>query len=142
MDYTIDGFWKARFSSIEKIQHFAVKPGWSDANRRLEAFEEAGLSLRPDYDDLQQPVWLIAAPGAVGKSTLAQQLCAATGAIYLDLAVADTVGGNYITGGLVHTNALVAWQAGQTTLVIDALDEARLRVTQQAFERLKKGHPL
>ena len=134
MDYTIDGFWKARLSAIEKIQHFAPRPGWSDANARLEAFEEAGLSLRPDYADLTQPVWLIAAPGAVGKSTLAQQLCAATGAIYLDLAVADTVGGHYITGGLVHTNALAAWQAGQTTLVIDALDEARLRVTQQAFE--------
>lgn len=134
MDYTIDGFWKARLSTIQKIQHFAPRPGWSDANARLEAFEEAGLSLRPDYADLTQPVWLIAAPGAVGKSTLAQQLCAATGAIYLDLAVADTVGGHYITGGLVHTNALAAWQAGQTTLVIDALDEARLRVTQQAFE--------
>ncbi len=134
MDYTIDGFWKARLSTIDKIQHFAALPGWSDANTRLEAFEEAGLSLRSDYADLTQPVWLIAAPGAVGKSTLAQQLCAATGAIYLDLAVADTVGGNYITGGLVHTNALAAWQAGQTTLVIDALDEARLRVTQQAFE--------
>lgn len=134
MDYTIDGFWKARLSAIEKIQHFAPRPGWSDANARLEAFEEAGLSLRPDYTDLTQPVWLIAAPGAVGKSTLAQQLCAATGAIYLDLAVADTVGGHYITGGLVHTNALAAWQTGQTTLVIDALDEARLRVTQQAFE--------
>ncbi len=134
MDYTIDGFWKARLSAIEKIQHFAPRPGWSDANARLEAFEEAGVSLRPDYTDLTQPVWLIAAPGAVGKSTLAQQLCAATGAIYLDLAVADTVGGHYITGGLVHTNALAAWQTGQTTLVIDALDEARLRVTQQAFE--------
>ena len=74
MDYTIDGFWKARLSAIEKIQHFAPRPGWSDANARLEAFEEAGLSLRPDYTDLTQPVWLIAAPGAVGKSTLAQQL--------------------------------------------------------------------
>ena len=134
MDYTIDDFWTARFSSVQKIQNFAARPGWSDANERLEAFEEAGLSLRPDYDDLQQPVWLIAAPGAVGKSTLAKQICAATGAIYLDLAVADTVGGNYITGGLVHTKALTAWEEGQTTLVIDALDEARLRVTQQAFE--------
>jgi len=56
MDYTIDGFWKARLSAIEKIQHFAPRPGWSDANARLEAFEEAGLSLRPDYADLTQPV--------------------------------------------------------------------------------------
>lgn len=134
MDYTIDHFWRTRLSTIQKIQHFAPRPGWSDANARIEAFEEAGLSLRPDYADLTQPVWMIAAPGAVGKSTFAQQLCAATGAIYLDLAVADTVGGNYITGGLVHTHALAAWEAGQTTLIIDALDEARLRVTQQAFE--------
>lgn len=99
MNYTIDDFWKARFSSVQKIQNFAARPGWSDANERLEAFEEAGLNLRPDYEDLQQPVWLIAAPGAVGKSTLAKQICAATGAIYLDLAVAETVGGNYTYKG-------------------------------------------
>lgn len=134
MDYTIDGFWRARLSAIQKIRDFVLRPGWSDVRARLEAFEEAPLSLRPDYADLTQPVWMIAAPGAVGKSTFAQQLCAATGAIYLDLAVADTVGGNYITGGLFHTRALSAWETGQTTLIIDALDEARLRVTQQAFE--------
>ncbi len=126
------------FPRSRKIQHFAARPGWSDSNERLEAFEEAGLSLRPDYDDLQQPVWLIAAPGAVGKSTLAQQLFAATGAIYLNLAVADTVGGHYITGGLVHKKAIESWKAGRTTLVVDALDEARMRVTQQAFEDFLK----
>lgn len=134
MNYTIDAFWKKHLSTIQKTQGFEALPGWSDANTRFEAFEEAGLSLHPDYHDLQQPVWLIAAPGAVGKSTLAQQICAATGAIYLDLAVAKTVGGNYITGGLKRTKALDAWEAEKTTLVIDALDEARLRVTQQAFE--------
>lgn len=134
MSYTINQFWKERFSNITENHSFTARPGWRAAIEQMEAFEEAGLSLRPDLDNLEQPVWLIAAPGAVGKSTLAQQLCAATGAIYLDLAVADTVGGNYITGGLVHTNTLNAWQSGQTTLVIDALDEARLRVTQQAFE--------
>lgn len=137
MNHTIDKFWRERFSTIQKIP-LVTQPGWCDANTRLEAFEEASLSLRPDYNDLQQPMWLIAAPGAVGKSTLAQQLCAATGAIYLDLAVADTVGGHYITGGLEDVGALEAWKAEETTLVIDALDEARLRVTQQAFEDFLK----
>ena len=47
MDYTIDGFWKARLSAIEKIQHFAPRPGWSDANARLEAFEEARTKRTP-----------------------------------------------------------------------------------------------
>ena len=77
---------------------------------------------------------MIAAPGAVGKSTLAREICAATKAVYLDLAIAATVAGNYLVGGLVNAGLWTAWQAGTTTLLIDALDEARLRVTQTSFE--------
>lgn len=44
---------------------------------------------------------MIAAPGAVGKSTLAREICAATNAVYLDLSAAATVAGNYLVGGLV-----------------------------------------
>ena len=47
MDYTIDGFWKARLSAIEKIQHFAPRPGWSDANARLEALRRPALACGP-----------------------------------------------------------------------------------------------
>jgi len=52
----------------------------------------------------------------------------------LDLAAATTVAGNYLVGGLVKAGLWSAWQAGQSTLLVDALDEARLRVTQSSFE--------
>lgn len=112
----------------------AVLPGWSIASKQSPAFVEATLSLRSEFSDLAQSVWLIAAPGAVGKSTLAKEICAATNAVYLDLATAATVAGNYLVGGLVKAGLWAAWQAEHSTLLVDALDEARLRVTQSSFE--------
>lgn len=94
---------------------------------------EARLVAR-EKPDLDSSVWLIAASGAVGKSTLAREICAATGAVYVDLATSATVAGNYVIGGLVKNQLWNAWQAEQTTALIDALDEARLRVTQNSFE--------
>lgn len=113
-----------------------MKPlaGWSKHSDHDESYVPAKLTLRDDFNDLSQKVWLIGAPGAVGKSTLAREICAATGAIYLDLAEAATVAGNYMVGGLVYTNLLNTWTSGQGAVLIDALDEARLRVTQSGFE--------
>lgn len=134
MDYSIDQFWRPRFASISKQTPSANLPGWHGTPEQSPAFVEAALSLRPDFSDLTQNVWLIAAPGAVGKSTLAKEVCAATNAVYLDLAAAATVAGNYLVGGLVKAGLWAAWQAEQSTLLVDALDEARLRVTQNSFE--------
>jgi len=134
MEYSIDQFWRPRFASVRAQTSSATLPGWHAALGQAPAFIEAALSLRSDFDDLSQSVWLIAAPGAVGKSTLAKEICAATNAIYLDLAAASTVAGNYLVGGLVRAGLWSAFQAGQSTLLVDALDEARLRVTQSSFE--------
>lgn len=134
MEYSIDQFWRPQFASIYAQTPSATLPGWHAAPDQSPAFVEAALSLRPDHNDLSQNVWLIAAPGAVGKSTLAKEICAATNAVYLDLAAASTVAGNYLVGGLVKSGLWGAWQASQSTLLIDALDEARLRVTQSSFE--------
>jgi hypothetical protein len=112
--------------------------GWSIKVAPNTSFVEAELDLREGYDDLETPIWFVAAPGAVGKSTLAKAISARTGAVYLDLAKAETVAGNYLTGGLVKNRLLDAWQANQATLLIDALDEARLRVTQSSFEDFLK----
>lgn len=134
MAYSIEEFWTQRFAGV--TSHPNAKPvlGWGFDLPRLDAYVEAGLSLREGYEDLAQKVWLIGAPGAVGKSTLAKEICAATGAVYLDLAAAATVAGNYLVGGLFYANLSPAWTEGKTALVIDALDEARLRVTQSGFE--------
>lgn len=134
MDYSIEKFWRPRFASVSAQSPSAHLAGWSSAVAHANSFVEASLSLRQDFNDLSQSVWMIAAPGAVGKSTLAREICAATDAVYLDLATAATVAGNYLVGGLVNAGLWNAWQAGASTLLIDALDEARLRVTQSSFE--------
>jgi hypothetical protein len=134
MEYSIGQFWRPRFAQVRAQTPSTALPGWDAAPRHPSAFVEAALSLRADFNDLSQNVWLIAAPGAVGKSTLAKEICAATNAVYLDLATATTVAGNYLVGGLVKAGLWDAWQAGQSTLLVDALDEARLRVTQSSFE--------
>lgn len=134
MEYSIDQFWRPRFASVRAQPPSAELLGWHATPGHSPAFVEAALSLRPDFSDLSQSVWLIAAPGAVGKSTLAKEICVATNAVYLDLAAATTVAGNYLVGGLVKAGLWSAWQAGQSTLLVDALDEARLRVTQSSFE--------
>lgn len=134
MDFSIENFWKKTFSGATTKLKLNTYDGWTSIVDSDPSYIEASLTLREGYSDTRQLIWLVSAPGAVGKSTFAKEICAKTGAIYLDLATAATVGGNCITGGLVHTGALQAWQAGEAALVIDALDEARLRVTQPAFE--------
>jgi len=134
LDYSIESFWRPRFASVVGQSTSAQLAGWNSDVEHSSSFVEAGLSLREDFNDLSQNVWMIAAPGAVGKSTLAREICAATKAVYLDLASAATVAGNYLVGGLVNAGLWAAWQAGESTLLIDALDEARLRVTQSSFE--------
>ncbi|MFS8042417.1 hypothetical protein ACI7CM_14620 [Xanthobacter sp. AM33] len=53
---------------------------------------------------------------------------------YIDLAEADPVGGNTLSGGLLKSGTYENWQNETSTVLIDGLDEARLRVTQEAFE--------
>ena len=134
MNYSIDQFWKKMLPALDRAPAPMTKAGWVSDCIHEESFVEAGLVLRSGFDNINTPVWLVAAPGAVGKSTFARELSAATGAVYVDLAVAEAVGGSYIVGGLVNNGLFDDWKAGQVTLIIDALDEARLRVTQSAFE--------
>lgn len=134
MDYSIENFWKNKLLTPSLTPASVTRPGWDSNCTSETSFIEAGLVLRTGFDELSTPVWLVAAPGAVGKSTFARELCAATGAVYVDLATAEAVGGSYVIGGLVNNGLLEDWKAGRVTLVIDALDEARLRVTQSAFE--------
>lgn len=135
-NYTIDNFWKERLSKatsspIDKIA------GWSFETTSLETFQEAPLVrndiLSAEDDPQTSSIILVSAPGAVGKSTLARQIAYTAGAVYIDLAKTEPVGGNTISGGLVKTGLYEAWKNGQIALLIDGLDEARLRVTQEAF---------
>lgn len=131
-DLSIDIFWKNKFVSLEK---FEITPlnGWMSRIDDITYFVEPKLTLRADFSDLSSRIWLVSAPGAVGKSTLAKKIAYEINALYLDLSQADTIGGNYIYGGLAKTKSQISWDKNTTTLFIDALDEARLRVTNQSF---------
>ena len=134
MGYAIGDFWQERLGAAQPQSLKNGLTGWSTECTPLDSFVEPSIALRLEQSLLDQPIWLIAAPGAVGKSTLAKQICSVTNAVYVDLAAAATVAGNYLTGGLVNAGLLSSWEAETTTLLIDALDEARLRVTQASFE--------
>lgn len=131
-DFSIDAFWKKEFSSLK---HFSIVPlaGWYLPAKDIPFFVEPKLSLREDFSDLASRIWLVSAPGAVGKSTLAKRIANQVNAIYLNLSQAEAVGGNYIYGGLAKTKSQKYWDDNETTLFIDSLDEARMRVTKQSF---------
>ncbi|MER8622878.1 hypothetical protein [Mesorhizobium sp. M1143] len=136
IDFTIDLFWRARLAGTARSADPLVA-GWSFPSAGLPGFKEAPLSpsdLGASDAALNSGVILVSAPGAVGKSTLARQIAFETGAVYVDLAKSEPVGGNSITGGLAKAALFPSWTADSVALLIDGLDEARIRVTQEAFE--------
>lgn len=137
MNYNIDEFWRARLLA-RSVRSDSLVKGWYQDVPELVTFTEAPLKLSENFGDPVDPklesLIFISAPGTVGKSTLARQLSAVTGAIYIDLAEADPVGANTLSGGLARSNLYASWQSGNCAVLIDGLDEARLRVTQEAFE--------
>lgn len=108
--------------------------GWSTVAQRNPYFVEPPLKLRAGFGDTTAPIWLIAAPGAVGKSTLAAELAARTGAIHVDLAAEQRLGGYFLTGRLDRLGLRELWKAEQIAVLIDALDEARMDSQQANFE--------
>lgn len=140
-DLTIENFW-ARRLSVERATPTRNITGWNYACALLDTFVEAPLTVSAELDvgeeALTAEVLLVAAPGAVGKSTLARQIAAATNAIYVDLAEADAVGGTSLSGALARSGLYGAWENDEVAVLIDGLDEARLRVTQQGFEAFLK----
>lgn len=136
-NYSIEGFWKNRLTSRIAASAKLV-PGWSYQSQGLDTFTEAPLRLSDEFGDMGEaessPVLIVSAAGAVGKSTLARQVAFETDSVYVDLAKAEPVGANTLSGGLVKSGLYESWNDGSTTILIDGLDEARMRVTQQAFE--------
>ncbi|MGC1301601.1 MAG: hypothetical protein WA840_04430 [Caulobacteraceae bacterium] len=134
---TIENFWKSRLSGLSRGQTLSVK-GWSFPASGAVGFKEAPLQrsgqLNAEVEPATAPIVMVSAPGAVGKSTLARQIAFETGAVYVDLAEAEAVGANTIHGGIFRSGLTQHWQGQTTGILIDGLDEARLRVTQEAFE--------
>lgn len=135
-NYTIADFWKTRMR-VQSPTTGQLVQGWSFVRETLPTFREAPLTQSDELSAEEDPkacaIILVSAPGAVGKSTLARQIAYETGALYVDLATADPVGGNTISGGLAKSGLYTQWASQSVALLIDGLDEARLRVTQEAF---------
>ena len=136
-NYTIDAFWRPRLQETKSANQTDLR-GWYTSIPEMPTFVEAPLSRSDNFGGEDDPdkseIILVSAPGAVGKSTLARQIASLTGAVYLDLAEAEPVGSNTLSGGLVKAGILSDWQANAASLLIDGLDEARLKVTQEGFE--------
>ena len=138
-NYTIDDFWAPQLGRREAIQ--ASDPlvqGWEFINEGLPTFKEAPLTLNEEYrindvDPSECTIILVSAPGAVGKSTLARQIAFQTGSVYIDLAKSEPVGGNTLSGGLARSGLYSAWHDDEITVMIDGLDEAKLRVSEAGF---------
>ena len=86
---------------------------------------------------------IVAAPGAVGKSTLAKALSSQRGALIWDLAEAEEVGYGSLDAVLERTMApglksdFLEWMTeGIQFVIIDALDEGRIKVNENSFIRL------
>ena len=94
-------------------------------------------------EDYPLQVLIVSAPGAVGKSTLAHQIAFRKHALLWDLAIAPEVGSGSLDGMLLHAIAPSQMldyreflQEGLQFLIVDALDEGRLKVNEQSFQRL------
>lgn len=102
--------------------------------------------IAPDFDieesefDVAAPALLISAPAAVGKSSLADELGRKTGNLVWDLS-RFSVGSGFFTGTLYDTFGTAgldivrsALEAGETTLILDAADEALVQAGARNFE--------
>lgn len=110
--------------------------------------EFVGPDLEPcrGVDQHSAPkVLIISAAGAVGKSTLANQIAFEKHAPIWDLAQSDAVGQNSLIGQITASfgfqlagQVSSGLQNGTLFLVIDALDEARVKANEAGFEAFIK----
>ena len=130
-DYAIAKFWEPLLRS--NARGSKELQGWERVENPVEGFCEAPLSpMKIDGLDATDPdkakVFLISSPGAVGKTTLARELAAKTGAILIDLSKTEPMSGNSLTGGLDKMELLERFKKGKTSVIVDGLDEGRMRV--------------
>ena len=105
-------------------------------------FTPPDVFLAEGYLDKSQ-VLIVAAPGAVGKSTLTRALSSQRGALIWDLAEAEEVGFGSLDAMLERAmqpglkSDFLEWMSeGIQFIIIDALDEGRIKVNENSFFRL------
>ena len=115
--FAIGNFWDHRVEGSVRNGTAALIQGWSFQIHGLETLREVPLTLSDELgtrdDPAESSLLLASAPGAVSKTTLAKQIAFSTDSVYIDLSEAAPVGANRL---------------------IDGVDEARLKVTEEAFD--------
>ena len=106
--------------------------------------------VHPDLSNLESgdrssstQALVVSAPGAVGKSTLAKEIAFRKGALLWDLALSPEVGGGSLDGTILQSlsatyteDYLEYMNEGLQFLIVDALDEGRMKVNENSFQRL------
>ena len=133
--YTINDFWIPTLGHASAHLPARTLPaGWTTDIDSLSTFVEAPIEMAGDFgQQIPYPILLVSAPGAVGKSTLAREIAARTGAVLVDLAQAEAVGSSTVSGGLAWADMFNGFRRGDVALMIDGLDEARMQVTEASF---------
>jgi hypothetical protein len=131
----IQTFWKPKLAgaSTTAESHLA---GWLSGATAVAGFVEPTLTIVEGDPEVAR-LMIIAAPGAVGKSSYAKALAVATNSVIVDLAKTSPLGGNFFQGGLANAfgpRALSDAADGKIALVVDALDEAQMRAGPQGYE--------
>ena len=126
--------WMVRLGSAI-LPQTSKRAGWLVDSRVDQAFVEPTLRLLQG-DPVTARILVIAAPGAVGKSTYARSIGASANAVLVDLAQTEPLGGNFFVGGIANAfgyEALAEVANGRIGLVVDALDEAQLGSGREGF---------
>lgn len=137
-----------RLISDDDIVRLPIKenPAFGYVNEKDPRFEMPPLvqiATTEDYTSLNEAeVMIIAAPGATGKTVLSKYLCQRCDFLRLDLGLFGPVGSNSLLGVFADNfesitdlvNMSVNLQQGKTTMVVDGLDEASIKTTEEAYE--------
>lgn len=127
--------WLSRLTGARSPRESEL-PGWSAKTSNTPGFVEPDLSVI-EGDPSTAKLILVAAPGAVGKSSYARFLAASTNFALVDLSRTSPLGGNFFSGGLLNAFGVDEIQQvtkGELGLVVDALDEAQMRAGPQGYE--------
>jgi hypothetical protein len=129
---------------------FPIKSAYSGFRYIGEGLSEfIGPDLAPSsaVNQTQNPkIMIISAAGAVGKSTLAREIANRKHAPIWSLDQASAVGDNSMTGQLttafgfqVASRANRGFEVGSLFIIVDALDEARVKANEAGFEAFIKN---
>ena len=132
--FDFENFWTRRLGGA-KTAPTSKLAGWVGVPDEVAGFVEPTLTLM-EGDASTAKILIVSAPGAVGKSSFARHLSRAVKFAAIDLSQASPLGGNFFKGGVANAfgwNALSDAANGELGLIVDALDEAQLRATPQAY---------